>query len=238
MNSLLEQAADKLSDEDKEYYQGLSSDADKRKYLELVAESNKKQIETKQLQQLNRINRLSDRGRTVLLNENATDADILKAQSAIYAINNSRLYEHIDLMKKNESITSEQASAVESLTESILSELSVQQAYDYASDTTGTKVQKLVDELSKLDKIQATINGESTEILASEILNSDDYNIADKVKAYRQIADALADTKEAYTAFKTAYQEYELFDKIGDDVLVFIDKMGWGVDAINQLGEG
>lgn len=238
MSSLLEQAADKLSDEEKEHYQRLSSDADKRKYLELMAESNKRQIEIKQLEQLNRINRLSDRGRAVLLNENATDADILKAQSAIYAINNSRLYEHIDLMKKNESITSEQASAIESLTESILSELSIQQAYDYANDTTGTKVKNLVEELSKLEKIQTTINDKQTEISASEILNSDDYNIADKVKAYKQVANALLDTKEAYTAFKTTYQEYELFDKMGEDVLVFIDKMGWGADAINQLGEG
>lgn len=238
MNSLLEQAADKLGDEEKEYYQGLSSDSDRLKYLELTSQSNKQKIKDRQLQQLAKIEKLSSRGLEAYLNENATESDIIKAQSAIYAINNSRLYEHIDLMKKNESITTEQASAIESLTESILSELSAQDAYNYAQDKTGTKISNLVEELSKLNKIQTKINGQSTNISATEILNSDDYNIYDRVKAYQQIADALKDTEEVYDAFKTKYQEYRLFSEMGDDVLKFIDSMSWSIDQINAMGEG
>jgi hypothetical protein len=70
------------------------------------------------------------------------------------------------------------------------------------------------------------INGRNTNVSLTEILDSDDYSLSNKVSAYEQIAASLSDTAEAYEAFTDAYQQYQVFSAMNDEVVQFIDNMG------------
>jgi hypothetical protein len=63
-----------------------------------------------------------------LLNDNSSDASIIQAQSAIYALNNATLYENIDLLKEKTDMTDAAAQATESLAQSLLEGLSAEEA--------------------------------------------------------------------------------------------------------------
>ena len=128
MNSLLDQAADKLTDEEKEVYNGLTTNKQKRDYLEKVEQQARTDANTKRNEIRSRLKGLDGSERAKLLSSSTTNADYLAVQSQIYAIANNELYEHIDALKKDTDITDEQASAVEGLTQSILEQMDAQTA--------------------------------------------------------------------------------------------------------------
>ena len=128
MNSLLDQAADKLSDEEKAVYNGLTTNKQKRDYLEKVEQQSRADANVKRNEVRTIINNLGASERAKALNSNTTNAKYLAIQSQIYAIANNELYEHIDALKKDTDITDEQASAVEGLTQSILEQMDAQTA--------------------------------------------------------------------------------------------------------------
>jgi hypothetical protein len=142
MNSLLDQAADKLSDEieedenigygkgvsEKAYYESFSTNEGKRKALETIEQNNRNKANEKRREQIEIIRELSYKERKEIFNENTTNAEYRKTQDAIYAINNNTLYERLDLLKQEGTLTQSQSSAIESLTQSILEEMSVEEA--------------------------------------------------------------------------------------------------------------
>ena len=230
LNSLLDQAADKLSSEEdsyakgvseQDYYNSASSAAEKRRILDEIQSSAKQGIKDYQQEQLKTIRKLSGSELNKFLNENTTDSDIKKAQSALYAIANSQLYDKIDSISN---VTKEEAAAIESVTSAIIANLSVQDAYEYAQNP--ARIEALVDALNDLKDAQMEIDGRATNVSLTEILDSDDYNLSSKVSAYEQIAAALSDTAEAYEAFTDAYQQYQVFSAMNDEVVQFIDNMG------------
>ena len=254
LNSLLEQAADKLSTEtykskkkadkagavyygkdvsEQDYYNSLSTDREKKEFLDSLEAETNRQIKIRQQEQINKVKKLNDRKKVAFFNENTTDSSIKQAQSAFYAIANSNLYDRIDAMTD---ITEEEAAAIESVTQAMIANLSAKGAYDYANNP--EKVQAIIDKLKGLEQIQMKVNDRMENVSASEILNSDDFDLKDKVKAYEAAAKALEGIDEAYSAFKTEYEQYQLFAEMNDDVLDFIDSMGWSIDQINTMGEG
>ena len=254
LNSLLGQAADKLSTEtysskkkadkagaayygegvsEQDYYNSLSTDREKKKFLDSLEAETDRQIKIRQQEQINEVKKLSNKRKAAFFNENTTNSLIKQAQSAFYAIANSNLYDRIDAMTD---VTEEEAAAIESVTQAMIANLSVREAYDYANNP--EKVQAIIDKLKDLEQIQIKVNDRMEDVSASEILNSDDFNLKDRVKAYEAAAKALEDTDEAYDAFKTEYKQYQLFAEMNDDVLDFIDSMGWSIDQINTMGEG
>lgn len=242
LNSLLEQAADKLSTEtyssakkakkagatyygknvsEQDYYNSLSTDQEKKEFLDSLEEETARQIKIRQQEQIQAVKKLSPAEKQKFFNENTTDNAIKQAQSAFYAIANSNLYNKIDAMTD---VTEEEAAAIESVTQSMIANLSAREAYDYANNP--EKIQAIIDKLKGLEQIQMKVNDRMEKVSASEILNSDDFDLKDKVKAYEAAAQALEGIDEAYNAFKTEYEQYQLFAEMNDDVLDFIDSMG------------
>ena len=251
MSSLLNQAADKLDTEvdkkhdwyggksEKEYYESFSSNAGKRKALELIESNNRKLANEKRTEQINKIKGLSSKELARFLDDEATDAEILQAQDAIYALNNNKLYEYIDLQKESGKLTEEQATAVESLTQSILEGMSAEEAWAYAKDDDGKKVQALARSLQELTMVVKDVNGKIVTLNVGSILNSDDYSLKDQVEAFEKTRDALlkeyGSASEEFKAFSETFSQYEFFTKLEGDALDFVDSVGMSINELNDL---
>lgn len=251
MSSLLDQAADKLDTEvdkehdwyggksEKEYYESFSSNAGKRKALEFIESNNRKLANEKRTEQINKIKGLSGKELARFLDDEATDAEILQAQDAIYALNNNELYEYIDLQKESGKLTEEQATAVESLTQSILEGMSAEEAWAYAKDDDGKKVQALARSLQNLTMVVKDVNGKMVTLNVGSILNSDDYSLKDQVEAFEKTRDALlkeyGSASEEFKAFSETFSQYEFFTKLEGDALDFVDSVGMSINELNDL---
>ena len=156
----------------------------------------------------------------------SSDSETISARDALYAINNSRLYDAVDEMTD---LTEKQRDAIEDLAQSILEAVDAETALNYANSNYS---ETLATTLSQLEDIKTSTDEYAS---ANEILTSDDYTLKDRVKAYQQIAQALRDSEEALKAFRDTYSQYEVFAKMGDDVLDFIEKVGLSIDDINDL---
>ena len=244
MNSLLDQAADKLSDEveddenigygkgvsEKEHYQSLGSDKAKREFLEQVEKEARDEAAAKRREQINLF-----RSNPELLNENTTNNEIKKAQSSLYANATYNLQNYIDKLKDTKKITNEVASSVEKMTQAILDESNLQQAFSFAGSP--SKVAALVDKIKDLTINAENVNGELEEISTADILTSDDYGITTKVEAFKQLKETLGEGTESYKLFTSAYQEYAVFAEMSEDVLKMIDNLEISIEDINKLGE-
>ena len=136
MNSLLEQASESMdteaSDEfggksEKEYYNALS-DRGKREYLETKQRLLEQELQSKRQEQIDTIKSLSKEELGKFLDDNTTDATILQAQDAIYALNNNYLYGYIDSLKEIPGFSDEAAKSVETITQAMLENLSAAEA--------------------------------------------------------------------------------------------------------------
>jgi hypothetical protein len=81
------------------------------------------------------------------------------------------------------------------------------------------------------------VSGEVANLSVAEILNSDDFNLQNKVAAYTQILSelqSLGDTS-LIKSFKVEYSGFEVFANMSDNVLSFIDNIGLTTDEINKL---
>lgn len=251
MSSLLDQAADKLDDDieedkdigygkgvsEKDYYESLQTDKAKREFLDQVEANARTKANEKRTEQINKIKNMSASEKKRFLSEDVTDAKILQAQDAIYALNNNELYEHIDALKESGEMTLEEANAVESLTQSILENMSAEEAWAYAQDNNGEKVQALVDQLREL-KIEAkNAAGEVVKINIAEALMTDDYALIDQVEAYEDALEELEKLGDqaALDAFKESFKQFEKFAEYDDYVLEFVDSVGLSIDELNKL---
>lgn len=251
MSSLLNQAADKLDTEvdkkhdwyggksEKEYYESFSSNKGKRKALEFIESNNRKLANEKRTEQINKIKGLSGKELARFLDDEATDAEILQAQDAIYALNNNELYEYIDLQKESGKLTEEQATAVESLTQSILEGMSAEEAWAYAKDDDGKKVQALARSLQELTMVVKDVNGKMVTLNVGSILNSDDYSLKDQIEAFEKTRDALlkeyGSASEEFKAFSETFSQYEFFIQLEEDALDFVDSVGMSINELNDL---
>lgn len=231
MNSLLEQAGDKLSDEgEKEHYQGLVGNKAKRDFLDQVEAKARTDAKAKRDEQIQIF-----RSNPELLNEQTTDAEIKKAQTSIYANAIYNLQDYIDKLKETENMSSETASAIEQMTQAMIEQADLDKALDFA-DYEG-QVEDLVNQVKDLEVSVKDANGELKDISTAEILTSDDYGIRDKVDAFNKLKQALGESSEEYKLLATAYKDYETFAKMGDDVLKMVEYLELSIEDINQLGK-
>lgn len=225
MNDALASAADKLTEEQKEFYNSLTTNAARRDYLESISGATAAEANQKRQQQLNEWNNAMSRGYgSDMLT--SSDSEMIAARDALYAINNSRLYDAVDKMT---TLTENQRDAIEDLAQSILEAVDAETALNYANSNYS---ETLATILSQLDDIK-TSGGTYSSV--AEILTSDDYTLKDRVKAYQQTIQALKGNEDALKAFSDTYSAYEVFAKMGDDVLDFIEKAGLSIDDINEL---
>lgn len=222
MNELLDQAADKLDDEEQKAYKALATNEQRIRYLEAIQSKAEQDANKKRQEQLNKINKLNPTQRANFLDPNSTDSDVLTAQSAIYAINNAKLYDFVDGLENARE-------GVEKLAQSLLSQLSPAEALAFAN--TPDKIKDLVKTLNNAN-IQLS-NGKNAGV--ASVLTSDDYSVVDKVKAYREALGSLDDSVKE--TFKTVYSDIEAFSNFSSSVLEFIDSSGVSIDNINVIGK-
>ena len=222
MNELLDQAADKLDEEEQKAYKALATNEQRIRYLEAIQSKAEQDANKKRQEQLNKINKLNPTQLAKFLDPNSTDSDVLTAQSAIYAINNAKLYDFVDGLEDAQE-------GVEKLAQSLLSQLSPAEALAFAN--TPDKIKDLVKTLNNAN-IQLS-NGDKVGV--ASVLTSDDYSVVDKVKAYREALDSLDDSMKE--TFKTVYSDIEIFSNFSSSVLEFIDSSGVSIDNINAIGK-
>ena len=227
MNSLLEQAGDSLStDENAKYnqetYKNLQDNASRRRYLELAEEDARREANKKRQAQLNKINSLDIASKRQLLNDDTTNSAFLESQSAVRAIVNNEIYETIDALKELGTYTDEELEATEKLTVAFMEETKALEALDYANNPTA--VADLVSELVELD--------------ATSVFSDESKSITERVEAFREIQQALADDTAALEALNKAYSEWNTFSQMSDDLLDFIEATALSIDQLNELYAG
>ena len=84
---------------EKDAYMEMSDD-EKRRYLENKSDELQKELEEKRKEQIAAIEAMDDKEREKIFDESSTNADIIKSQAAIYALNNAELYKTIDGLKE------------------------------------------------------------------------------------------------------------------------------------------
>ena len=226
MNNLLDQAADKLDEEQKNAYKALQTNEDRLKYLKAIREESEKEADALRGKQINLISNASSSTKNKLLDENTTDSNTLTAQAAIYANNNNELYKYIDSL-------TEAKAGVEDLAGVLLSELTPAQALAFAKQP--ELISKLVDSLNSLSTTYTSLSDSSVKGTAAEVLTSDDYSIVDKVNAYK---DAMASLdSEMAKILETTYSDIAVFAEFDTTVLDFINRKNFTVDGINSVGK-
>ena len=251
MSSLLDQAADKLDTEvdekhdwyggksEKEYYESFKTDEGRRRALKVIEDNNRKLANEARDEAINKIKGLDDKELARFLDDETTDAEIAQAQDTIYAYNNNKLYEYIDLQKESGELTKEQATAVESLTQSILEGMSVEEAWGYVQEGGGKKVAALARSLQELTMVVKDVNGKMVTLNVGSILNSDDYSLKDQVDAFKKTRDTLlteyGSASEEFKAFSETFSQYEFFTQLEGDALDFVDSVGMSINELNDL---
>jgi hypothetical protein len=162
----------------------------------------------------------SDRQKLLTSNE----ANMVQARDALYSINNDKVYEVIDGLKETAKLDEEVAAATERLTEKILDEVDAFTALEYTQDP--EKIRKITEALAG-----AEVDG----ISVGEILTSDDYDLKDKLNAFKQARVSLQGDADAIKALETAFNEFELFEEMTESAIDFIDASSLTYDQINEL---
>lgn len=248
MSDLLDSAADKMDNSDvddkedvgygkgvsqQEFYNSLQSNKERRDFLERVQEENDEEIAALQQKQINKIEALRFMN-TTAFNKllQGTSAESATARDAIYAINNSRLYDYIDGMKEAKDADIEALEATEKLTQAIMDEFDAYTAFEYAENS--AKVKELAEKISGA-YTEALEDGEVVKVSIAEVLTSDDYSVKDKTEAFVEMQRALKGNTEQLEAFNTLYNEFQRFADMGADVLDYIDKAGLTTDKLNDF---
>ena len=228
LNSLLEQASDKLSEEEKANYNNLSNNK-KFDYLKQIEKAAEEQANKDRQKQLKYINKLSASQRAKLLSEDTTDTNFINAQQALYAINNKTLYDFMDnILSKTGDFTSEELTAIESLTQAMLEGVDPTKAYWYAQNP--DQINEIAKSISKL-----TVNYDGLNKKVAEVLTSEDYNIYEKVKAYREAIKSL--DQEQQNLLKEIYPDMKIMNKFSDTMLEYIVNTGISSKSINDMGK-
>lgn len=224
MNKLLDQAADKLNNEQKAAYDALKTNEDRLRYLKAVqAESEGKSSQLRR-EQINLISNSSGATKARLLDENATDSEVLTAQAAIYANNNYELYKYIDSLE-------DAKDGVEKLAQSLLNKLTPAQALAFAQQP--ELIAQLTDSLNSLSTTYTSLSDSTVKGTAAEVLTSDNYSIIDKINAYKEALAAL--DSEMAQVLQTTYSDIAIFAEFDQTVIDFISKKNFTADGINNI---
>lgn len=201
---------------EQDYYNSLVTDADKRAYLEKKEAETQRKLDEQRAKQLEKI--------TQAINEGAS-AEQYRAE--VTALTNAQIYKQIDALSD---LTEEQKKATESIVQNLTDQMSAADQLRYLNHP-----ELLGNLINRVNS--ATVHTSDGMMSASEVLNSDNYTLAEKVDAFRTISAQLSAEERA--AFIAVYKEFsdfvDLVNKSNDKVLDYIDKFGITADKINDL---
>lgn len=145
MNSILDEAADKMSDEQKTVYQSLTTNQQRLEYIKKIATQSKSEAAANRIEQLNLI-----RDNPGLLTGTSDDAQ--QVQSAVYATANQYLYDWVDEKGYD--------TDVETFTQNLLEGMSATDSYLYALNP--QKIYDLADAIAELDIADPLLSSSSS----------------------------------------------------------------------------
>ena len=224
MNKLLDQAADKLDNEQKAAYDALKTNEDRLNYLKAIQVQSEEESSKLRREQINIISNSSGSTRAQLLDENATDSEVLTAQAAIYANNNYELYKYIDSLENAKD-------GVEKLAQALLNKLTPAQALAFAQQP--ELIAQLTDSLNSLSTTYTSLSDSTVTGTAAEVLTSDNYSIIDKINAYKEALASL--DSEMAQVLQTTYSDIAIFAEFDQTVIDFISKKNFTADGINNI---
>lgn len=226
LNELIDQAADKMTDEEKAVLNSKRTNKEKIDYIRIVQAKADEEAKKNRDQQLALINSLKGSQLQAFLDPNSSNSEVLTAQAAIYANNNSYLYDYIDGL-------GDVKEGVEEVAQALLEELTPAEALAFANQP--EQIEELINQLNSLNKVYISLSDKNKTGTVTEVLTSDDYSIVDKVDAYRQAIAAL--TPEMQELFNATYADIATFATFSESVLSFIDAKGITVNGINDIGD-
>lgn len=239
MQELLASAADSLSDEEKEAFKSFSSLKAQKEYLESVRDDAAGNLNSAREKQRQRIRRLRNNGGTEWNNFlTGTDTEIIQARDAMYALNNSTLYNYIDNLKQANQLTNEAATTTEKFVQALLDETDAAKAAALMDDP--AQIEAYVDAIKDLTISVKNAEGEWKSQNATSILTSDDSSIHDRVRAFKELRSAVESLgdPEIAKAFESAYSEWAAFaDNMSDDAYKYLDSISASIDSVNELGD-
>lgn len=245
MNNLLASAADNLDDTEvkgkddigygkgvnqKQAYEALTSDIEKRNFLETETKKTRQKIASKYDESRRQIEKLRSKGK---LNSFLTGSseEARAVRDSIYGYNNLKMYNTLDELTNSGAITSAESSNIETWTQKILENVDALKAEQLAQSDTIEKTTKLIAQTKLLTKE----NKEYTNVL--DILSSNDYALSEQVKAYQIMLETIKDPA-IKKSFEEIYKSLESYSHFTEQTLDYLDKMGLTADKINSLNTG
>lgn len=245
MNNLLTSAADNLDDTEvkgkddigygkgvnqKQAYEALTSDIEKRNFLETETKKTRQKIASKYDESRRQIEKLRSKGK---LNSFLTGSseEARAVRDSIYGYNNLKMYNTLDELTSSGAITSAESSNIETWTQKILENVDALKAEQLAQSDIIEKTTKLIAQTKLLTKE----NQEYTNIL--DILSSNDYALSEQVKAYQTMLETITDPA-IKQSFKEIYKSLESYSQFTEQTLDYLDKMGLTADKIDSLNTG
>jgi DNA repair exonuclease SbcCD ATPase subunit len=255
LNELIDTVPDKLDDQDVDddkdigYGKGVNqkeafellrqSGASGEELLRWLANEEKKteeDLHNKRWEQVKELDELRESNfaeYAKMFSENPTDTNIITAQGYIRGAALETIYNDIDEMKEAGNATRKEALALENVLTNLFQSGGMH-LYDMFAHSTQA-CEDLVTGLQKLQIEVENTNGELEKITVSEIMDSDDYGIAEKTRAYRLLAKELKNNVYAYNALQKAYSGYDVFAEMNDATLEALDKYNITISKINQF---
>lgn len=199
----------------KKEYSEMADPEAQRAYLEEIQKEIDTAIKDKREAQINKLGALSQAERNKLLE------DDLAVLSAVRATNNAYLYEEIDELKKTSQLTDEQIAATEDLGQRILSNLSAQEAYNWATEEGRNNIKELVTQLEQLN--------------VGEILTSNDYNLSEQIDAYKKAYKSL--NEDARNALKEEFIALDTMARWDSTTIGLIEHLNLTADEVNDIAK-
>ena len=245
MNNLLTSAADNLDDTEvkgkddigygkgvnqKQAYEALTSDIEKRNFLETETKKTHQKIASKYDESRRQIEKLRSKGK---LNSFLTGSseEARAVRDSVYGYNNLKMYNTLDELTNSGAITSAESSNIETWTQKILENVDALKAEQLAQSDIIEKTTKLIAQTKLLTKE----NQEYTNVL--DILSSNDYALSEQVKAYQTMLETITDPA-IKQSFKEIYKSLESYSQFTEQTLDYLDKMGLTADKIDGLNTG
>lgn len=221
MNDLMKQAQDQLTDDEKKIFSSYSTLDAKRAYIERLAAEKRADALQKYNDTVSVISRLSPNEKARFLNEN--DTTYSTAREAVRAGNNNLFYKSLDQIPD---LTTEAKLSIQTLGETMLAQMDIAQAWDYAMNP--EKFNALAKSLSDLK-----VDLKDTTLLISDVMTSDDYNLLEKLQAYQAALTQL--TGEQKQLFNDLYREYDVISSLGDQAIQYLNDYGLTIEQVNKL---
>lgn len=180
MSSILDSAADSLSDEEKDVYESLSSLSAKRRYIETVKNNAQTELDAKRLEQRNKVLKMYNSSNWNRFKGSNKSEDI-QAQDAIYALNNANLYKLIDE-------TNTLNSGTEQLIQTLLEQVDLEKAIAILQNPESIK-----DYIGQVQK-------------GVEVFMDESKSLRERTDAYRELHSSITDP-QMREALEQAYLE-------------------------------